>query len=59
MRILYKYKELGEPCKSAIAEGRCTGCNRLELENFVGLKGCKYAKEERKNNNFSKDWKIC
>ena len=32
-------KELQEPCKS------CLGCMRLEDENFVGDKNCKYARE--------------
>ena len=31
-----RYTELGEPCKSAIEEGRCVGCSRLELEEFEG-----------------------
>ena len=35
-------KPLIEPCKSAIHEGRCLGCNRLEDENFIGDKKCKY-----------------
>lgn len=33
-------KELEEPCKSAIREGRCLGCVRLEDPNFVGNKYC-------------------
>lgn len=39
-----KYPELIEPCKSAISEGRCTGCNALELVWFRGRKDCEYAK---------------
>lgn len=39
-----KYPELKEPCKTAIAKGYCTGCNRLELENFVADRNCKYSK---------------
>lgn len=39
-----KYPELDEPCKSAIAEGRCTGCQALELIWFRGKKDCKHAK---------------
>lgn len=31
-----KYKELQEPCKS------CLGCMRLEDENFISDKNCKY-----------------
>ena len=42
---IYKYKPLIEPCKSAIEKEYCTGCNRLELENFVAYKECKYAKK--------------
>lgn len=34
-------KELIEPCKSAIREERCLGCNRLENPNFMGDKNCK------------------
>ena len=49
-----KYKELKEPCRSAIAEGRCTGCNRLELEEFEGKEDCKYGKKVE----YSKDWRI-
>lgn len=35
-------KELKEPCKSAIKEERCLGCNKLENPNFEGDKDCKY-----------------
>lgn len=34
-------KPLQEPCKSAINEGFCLGCNRLEAPEFVGDKNCK------------------
>lgn len=44
-----KYPPLENPCKSAIAEGRCTGCNLLELPYFRGKKNCKYAKEKKEN----------
>lgn len=40
-----KYKELKNPCKKLIEEGKCTGCNKLELNNFEADKNCKYAKE--------------
>lgn len=36
-----KYPELIEPCKSAIKEGRCTGCQALEEADFIGNKDCK------------------
>lgn len=36
-----KYPELIDPCKSAISEGRCTGCQALELPFFKGNKNCK------------------
>ncbi len=39
-----KYPKLEEPCKSAIANGICTGCNALELPYFRSKKDCKYAK---------------
>ena len=39
-----KYPELEEPCKSAITNGICTGCNALELPWFKGKRNCKYAK---------------
>lgn len=37
-----KYKELEEPCKSAIAAEKCLGCSKLELENFIPPKKCPY-----------------
>lgn len=40
----YNYPPLQEPCKSAIEKGYCTGCNKLELENFVADRNCKYSK---------------
>ena len=40
----YNYPPLQEPCKSAIEKGYCTGCNKLELLNFVADKNCKYSK---------------
>lgn len=36
-----KYPPLIEPCKSAIAEGRCAGCQALEEIGFVGNLECK------------------
>lgn len=36
-----KYPPLIEPCKSAIAEGRCAGCQALEEKYFRGNKECK------------------
>lgn len=33
---------LEEPCKSAIKEERCLGCNRLENPDFKGDKECEY-----------------
>lgn len=38
------YKELKEPCKSAIEKQRCLGCNLLELEDFESNPDCKYIK---------------
>lgn len=32
----------------AIKNNLCTGCNRLELLEFKGLKSCKYAEKENK-----------
>lgn len=40
-----KYPPLENPCRSAIEEGRCTGCNALELVWFRGRKDCEYAKK--------------
>lgn len=48
-----RYRELKEPCRSAIAEGRCRGCSKLEQEEFEGDKECKYVKR-----GYSKDWRI-
>ena len=39
-----KYPELEEPCKTAIKEGICLGCQALENPYFRGRKDCKYAK---------------
>lgn len=38
------YDSLKEPCKSAIKEERCLGCNKLENPDFTGDKECEYAK---------------
>lgn len=46
-------KEIEEPCKSAIAEGRCLGCSKLELDEFKGDKECKYGRRV-----YSRDWRI-
>ena len=37
------YNSLKEPCKSAIKEERCLGCNKLENPDFIGDKECGYA----------------
>lgn len=37
-----QYKDLGEPCKSAIRLNKCLGCNKLEDPNFTSDKNCKY-----------------
>lgn len=42
--MIIKYPELEEPCRTAIKEGICTGCNALELPYFRAKKNCKYAK---------------
>ena len=42
-----KYPPLIEPCKSAIAEGRCAGCQALENPKFVGNKECKYNRKSK------------
>ncbi len=39
-----KYPPLQEPCKTAIAKGYCTGCNKLEVLNFTGNPKCEGAK---------------
>ena len=50
-----KYRELKEPCKSAIAEGRCLGCNKLELEEFECDIKCEGYEKKKE---YSRDWKI-
>ena len=40
-------KPLKEPCKSAIKQGRCLGCNKLEDENFEGKEDCEYVKNKK------------
>ena len=47
-----KFRELKDPCKTLIEEGRCLGCMRLCLPEFTGDENCKIAKENRK------DWRI-
>ena len=37
-------KELKEPCKSAIKEERCLGCNKLEDPDFTRDKECIWLK---------------
>lgn len=41
-----RFKELQEPCKSAIKSNKCLGCNKLEDPDFTGDKECIYAKKE-------------
>ena len=50
-----RYRELKEPCRSAIEEGRCTGCNRLEQEWFEGNEKCERYEKKKK---YSRDWRI-
>ena len=46
-----KYPELIEPCKSAIKEERCLGCEALASPYFKGNKDCKlYDKGGQKKN---------
>lgn len=35
-----KYKELTGICKTAIKNGYCLGCQRLEMEEFTGVEKC-------------------
>lgn len=35
------YPELKGICKKAIENELCLGCNRLELQDFIGLEKCK------------------
>ena len=50
-----KYPELIEPCKSAIKEGKCLGCQALEQINFIGNKNCKIYEKEVRKMNFMKN----
>lgn len=50
-----RYRELKEPCRSAIMDGRCSGCNRLEEENFEGDKECRLYDKKKE---YSQDWRI-
>lgn len=45
-----KYPKLEGICAIAIKNNLCTGCNRLELADFRGLKECKYIKPREKEN---------
>ena len=52
-----KYPNLKEPCKSAIAEGRCLGCQALEDPFFTGNKKCKlYEKRKMFEGNKKYDY---
>lgn len=44
-----KYPPLEEPCKSAIKEGKCLGCQALEELTFRGNKNCKEIKNENRS----------
>lgn len=46
-----KYPKLEGICAIAIKNNLCTGCNRLELPEFKGLKECKYAQSSIKQIN--------
>lgn len=35
-----KYKELTGICKIAIEHEYCLGCQRLEMEDFIGVEKC-------------------
>lgn len=37
-------KQLKDPCKSAIANGWCLGCQAMEDENFIGNPNCRFNK---------------
>lgn len=41
MQKNFKYLPLQGICKYAIQEGYCTGCNKLENQDFTGEKWCK------------------
>jgi hypothetical protein len=43
-----KYKELQGICKIAIEKGLCTGCSKLELESFEGVRECIYVPSRKK-----------
>ena len=49
-----KYKNLQEPCKTAISQEKCLGCNNLENPNFTGDKNCIYLKNELGGTNDTK-----
>lgn len=40
-----KYPKLEGICATAIKNNLCTGCSRLELPEFKGLRECKYAQK--------------
>jgi hypothetical protein len=46
-------KEIRNECMRAIEEGRCLGCNALEMKEFEGKEECRYREGE-----WSKDWRI-
>ena len=47
--MLTKYPELKGICEKAIKNNLCTGCQKLEDINFVGVEKCKYATDPREH----------
>lgn len=37
-------EQLKDPCKSAITNGWCLGCQAMEDENFIGDPNCRFNK---------------
>ena len=44
-----KYPLLQGVCKQAIKNNLCTGCQKLEDINFIGVQSCKYLANSREH----------
>lgn len=50
-----KYPKLTGICKYAIEKGLCTGCNKLEDVNFIGVKQCNNMPNVNESINFIRE----
>ena len=51
-----KYRELKEPCKSAIKNNKCLGCTGLAEENWREPVNCQYARTPSVQESLNQIW---